>query len=306
MQQISENFGDLLEPGLRKIFTDQYNSMPEVGPLLYNYMSTDKPYEKDSSVGAFGDMAPFNGKIAYDDVYQGYDVKYEFREFAKGFNIERKLHDDDMYGVINRKPAGLAMAAKRTKEKYAATPFNNSFTGSGTLTIDGLNVLVNSEGQALCTSGHTSNATTTTQGNAGTTSLSPSAIEATRLLGRKILDDRDNLAPSLYDTILCPPSLEETAWVIINTRGKVDTANNNRNFHEGSYKLIVWDYLTSTKDWFMVDIALMKQFLMWYNRVPLEFNQDKSFDTYIAKYSAYERYGFGWSDWRWIYGHNVA
>jgi len=306
MEQISENFGDLLEPGLRKIFSDQYNTMDEVGPLLYNYMSTDKPYEKDSSVGAFGDMAPFEGTISYDDVYQGYDVKYQFKEFAKGFKIERTLYDDDMYNVINRKPAGLSISAKRTKEKYAASPFNGAFTGSGTITISGLQVLNNTEGLSLCNGNHTSTATSTTQSNSGTSSFSPTSIEATRQAGRQILQDRDDYAPSLYDTLLVPLELEEEAWIIIKTVAEVGTANNNRNFHQGKYNLIVWDYLTSAKSWFMLDMALMKQFLMWYTRVSLEFNQDKSFDTYIAKYSAYERYGYGWSDWRWIYGHNVA
>lgn len=306
MQQISENFGDLLEPGLRKIFTDQYNSMAEVGPLLYNVMGTDKPYEKDSSVGAFGDMAPFEGTVSYDDVYQGYDVRYEFKEFAKGFKVERKLYDDDMYSVINRKPAGISMSAKRTKEKYAASVFNNAFIGSGTITISGLTVLNNTEALSLCNTTHTSNATSTTQGNSGTTVLSPTSIESTRQLGRQMLDDRDNLAPSLYDTILVPLELEETAWEIIKSSKQLDSGNNNPNFHQGRYKMIVWDYLTSSTDWHMIDYALMKQFLMWYTRVPLEFNQDKSFDTYISKYSAYERYGYGWSDWRFIYGHNVG
>jgi hypothetical protein len=93
MPAISENFADLLEPGLRKIFTDQYNQIPEMYQSLFNVNTTEKPYEKDSSVGAFGDMEPFNGQITYDEVYQGYDVKYEFAEFAKGFKIERKLFD---------------------------------------------------------------------------------------------------------------------------------------------------------------------------------------------------------------------
>lgn len=306
MQQISENFADLLEPGLRKIFTDQYNEMPEMRAKLFSVSSTTKPYEKDSSVGAFEDMPPFTGTISYDDVYQGYDVKYEFVEFAKGFKIERKLYDDDMYGVINRKPAGLALTAKRTKEKYAASVFNNAFTGSGTIIINGLTVLNNSESLSLCNSSHTSTAGSTTQSNTGTTALSPTSVEATRLLGRQVVDDRDNKILVNYDTILCPPALEETAWVIISTTGKVDSAENNKNFHYGKYNLAVWDFLTSTKSWFMLDQRMMKMFLMWYTRIGLEFNQDKDFDTYVAKYSAYERYGYGWSDWRWIYGHNVS
>ncbi len=302
----SENFGDLLEPGLRKIFDNVYNAVPEIGPTIFNMQTTDKPYEKDSSVGSFGDMEPFTGTISYDDVYQGYDVTYNFAEFAKGFKVERKLFDDDMYNVINRKPAGLASAAKRTKEKYRASVFNSAFSGSGTITIDGLTVLNNTEGLSLCNSAHTSAAVSTTQSNTGTTALSPAAVEATRILGHSFRDDRDNLIVVNYDTILIPRGLEETAWEIINSKGKVDTAENNPNFHYGRYKLAVWDYLTDANNWFMLDQSMTKQFLNWYTRIGLEFNQDKSFDTYIAKYSAYERYGYGWSDWRWVYGQNVS
>jgi hypothetical protein len=211
-----------------------------------------------------------------------------------------------MYNIINRKPAGLALSAKRTKEKYAASVFNNAFSGSGSITVSGLTILTNTEAKSLCNTAHTSTAISSTQGNSGTSALSPTAVEATRILGAGLKDDRDNLISINYDTILVPRNLEETAWVIINTTGKVDSAENNKNFHYGKYKLAVWDYLTDTNNWFMMDQAMSKMFLNWYTRIVLEFNQDKSFDTYIAKYSAYERYGWGWSDWRWLYGHSVT
>jgi len=307
MPAVSENFADLLEPGLRKIFTDQYNQIPEMYQSIFNINTTDKPYEKDSSVGAFSDMEPFTGTIGYDEIYQGYDVKYEFAEFAKGFKIERKLFDDDMYNIINRKPAGLALAAKRTKEKYAASLFNTAFDETGgAISVGGLTILTNTEALPLCDGSHTSTGSATTQSNTGTTALSATAVEATRILGCGLKDDRDNLISIQYDTILVPRALEETAWTIINTQGKVDTAENNKNFHYGKYKLAVWDYLTDSNNWFMLDQAMAKMFLNWYTRIGLEFNQDKSFDTYIAKYSAYERYGWGWSDWRWLFGHRVA
>jgi hypothetical protein len=306
MPAITENFGDLIEPGLRKIFTDQYNRMSEMSPTIFNVNTTDKPYEKDSSVGAFGDMPPFTGTVQYDEVYQGYDVKYEFAEFVLGFKVERKLFDDDMYNIINRKPSGLSISAKRTKEKYGASVFNNAFTGTGTITVNGLSILTNSETLSLCNTAHTSSASSTTQGNYGTSALSPSAVEATRILGHGIKDDRDNIISVNYDTIMVPRNLEETAWVIINTTGKVDSAENNKNFHYGKYKLAVWDDLSDSNNWFMLDQAMSKMFLSWYTRIALEFNQDKSFDTYISKFSAYERYGWGWSDWRWLYGHKVS
>jgi len=306
MPAISENFADLLTPGLRKIFTEQYNQIPEMRPLIYNVQSSEMSYEKDSSVGAFSNMSPFTGTIQYDEVYQGYDVTYTHQEFAKGFKVERKLFDDDLYNIISRKPKGLALAAVRTHEYYSALPFNSAFTGSGTISIDGTTILSNSEALSLCNSSHTSTASSDTQSNTGTSALSPSAIEATRIAMAGLKDDRGNLISVQPDLILVPRNLEETAWEIISSKGKVDSAENNANFHFGKYKLAVWDYLTDTNNYFVIDSAMAKMFLQWFDRIPLEFFQDKSFDTLIAKYAAYDRFSFGWSDWRWVYGAKVS
>jgi hypothetical protein len=306
MPAISENFSDLLTPGLRKIFTEQYNSVPEMRPLIFNVQSSEMSYEKDSSVGAFGNMTPFTGTIEYDDVYQGYNVTYTHAEFAQGFKVERRLFDDDLYNVISRKPKGLALAAVRTNETYAANVFNSAFGGTGTISVAGISVLSNSEALSLCNTAHTSTASSDTQSNSGTSALSPSAVEAARIAMAGFRDDRGNLISVQPDLIIVPRALEETAWEIISSKGKVDSAENNANFHFGKYKLAVWDYLTDANNWFLVDSAMAKMFLQWFDRIPLEFFQDKSFDTLIAKYAAYQRMSWGWSDYRWLYGQNVS
>ena len=306
MPAISENFGDLLTPGLRKIFTEQYNELPSMIGALFNIQDSNVSYEKDSSVGAFDDFPVFQGQVSYDEVYQGYNITYTHVEFAKGFKVERKLFDDDLYNVIARKPSGLARSAKRSREKFGAQLFNNAFAGSGTIVIAGTTVLSNSEALSLCNTAHTSTAVTSTQSNSGTSALSPTAVEAIRIAMAGFKDDRDNLISVQPDLILIPRNLEETAYEIIASKGKVDSAENNENFHYGKYKLAVWDFLTDSNNWFMIDSPMMKDFLQWYDRIPLEFFQDKSFDTLIAKYAAYMRFSMGWSDWRWLYGQNVT
>ena len=306
MVAISENFADILEPGLRKVYSDQFQAPEEMRPLLFNVQPATTSYVKDSSVGAFGDMEVFKGTIPYDEVVQGYDVTYTDVQLAKGFKVERKLLDDDLYGIILRKPQGLALAAHRTFEKHGASVFNNSFSGSGTIVVDGITVLSHSEGLSLCNTGHTNNRTSTTQSNSGTSARSATAVEATRKLMRKFKDDTDNFIVSSADLILTGIDGEEDFWEIIATKGKVDSAENNANFHFGKYKLAVWDYITSSKDWWMIDSTMMKMFLNWFDRIPLEFFQDRSSETLIAKFANYARVSFGFSSWEWIYGHDVA
>jgi hypothetical protein len=213
---------------------------------------------------------------------------------------------DDLYNIISKKPRGLAIAAKRTMEKCAASVFNDAFSGTGSITVEGTTVLSNTESLSLCNDSHTSTAVATTQDNKGTSALSATSVEATRILMAGYKDDKDNLISVQPDMILVPRNLEETAWEIISSKGKVDTAENNSNFHYGKYKLAVWDFLSDSNNWFVVDSSLMKLFLNWFDRIPLEFFQDKSFDTLIAKYAVYARWSYGWSDWRFLYGHAVS
>ena len=293
----SENFGYLLDPGLRKIFMDE-NALPEgQTDNLFGMEKSNKSVEYDLGIGGMGDLEEFDGNIPYDDFKQQYRVSYSHKEWVKGIKIERKLVDDDLYSIINKRPAQLALTAKRTREKHGSSVFNNAFNTS---------VFSGGDGLALCDSSHTRVGTTTTNSNAGSTALSATAVEAVRLAMRALTDETDNLLISRVDTLLVPPALEEQVWEIVNATGKMDTSDNNPNFNKGKYKIIVWDYLTDSNNWFMIDSKMAKMFCKWFNRVPTEFNKDKDFDTYISKWSVYTRYSYGFSDWTWLYGHAVA
>lgn len=182
-------------------------------------------------------------------------------------------------------------------EKQSASVFNNAFNSS---------IFAGGDGLSLCNSAHTFVGVSSTNSNTGTTALSATAVEATRLLMRQFTDETGNLLISRADTLLVPPALEETAWEIVNAQGKLDTGDNNPNFSKGKYKIISWDWLTDSNNWFMMDSRMMKMYLKWFQRVPTEFNKDISFDTYLSKWSVYSRYSFGFSDWVWLLGQNVA
>ena len=293
----SENFGFLLDPGLRKIFMDEYGLPEGQKDNLFGMEKSNKSIEYDLGIGGMGDLEEFDGTIPYDDFKQQFRVSYTHKEWVKGIKIERKLVDDDLYSIINKRPMSLAMIARRTQEKHGSSVFNNAFNTS---------VFAGGDGLALCASAHTRIGTSNTQGNTGTTALSATAVEATRLSMRGFTDETDNLLIARGDTLLVPPALEEQAWEIVNATGKMDTADNNPNFNKGKYRIIVWDYLSDSNNWFMIDSKMSKLFLKWFNRIPTEFNKDKDFDTYVAKWSIYTRYSYGFSDWTWIFGQNVA
>lgn len=296
---ITENFGDLLDARMRKIFDKEYkeNIDESMVPMLFGMETSTRNYEIVSGIGGMGDVEPFDGSISYDSMAQLYDKTFTFPEYALGFKVERKLYDDDMFGIMDRRPWQLAVSSARSREKAGAGIYNGAFVGT-----DGPDSL------SLCSASHPySPDDATTWSNAGSTALAAPAIEATRRIGHtSMFNDRGQLMGVNYDTILCTVANEETAWEVINSAGKVETADNNRNFHQGRYKLAVWDRLTDSNNWFMIDSKLAKKFLLWWDRIKTEFNYDRDFDTMVAKWSVYERYCAGWADAHPVYGHNVG
>ena len=70
---------------------------------------------------------------------------------------------------------------------------------------------------------------------------------------------------------------------------------------------LVWDYLTDANNWFLLDSVMAKQHLKWFDRVPLEFAVDPTGDFMLrARFRGYQRYSYGWNDWRFVYGQNVT
>ena len=298
---ISEQWAELLEPGLRTIFEIQREALAAVSriPMLYNVQTSTKAVEHNLGIGGFGDWKEYKGRIEYDDFEKGYQTNYTHVEFIDGFKVERKLVDDDMYNVINPRPRGLAMAGMRKREKDAASVFNNAFSSS----------YVGGDAVALSSASHPySPSKSGTQSNRGTTALSYDAVISTRRLMREYKDDRGELVPISPNTLIVPPELEETAWTIFNTINKPGTANNDANLARSQLNnVIVWDYLTDATNWFMVDTMMAKMYLNWYDRVAMEFAMDPTSDfTLESRFRGYMRYSYGWDDWRWIYGHEVA
>lgn len=297
---LSENWPDSLEKGLRVYVIDgaAQQEAKNMYQDLFTIVKSTASSEKDSSSAGFPDFTLFTGTVNYEGSGEGYDTTYTFDEYTSGMKVERKLAADNQYNIINRRAKGLGRAGKRSKDKLAVQIFNEMFT---TEPSDG-------DGCELCADDHPSPVTgiSTTQSNEGTTALSPTSVEATRILMRKFKGYQDELLDVDPDLLLVPLDLEETAWEIISSKGKVDTSTNNGNFHYGKYKLAVWRRLNDTNNWGMIDSEIMKEALFWFDREPLQFWQDKDSDTLLAKYIAYFRCGRKWSFWQWIFGHLVS
>ena len=291
-----ENFGYLLDPGLRKIFMDEFGQPDSQIDQIFGVENSQKAVEYDYGIGGLSDLEEFDGTIKYGDFQAQYRTSYTHKEWCKGIKIERRLVDDDQYSIINKRPQALALITKRTREKHGAGIFNNAFNTT---------VFSGGDGKALCDPGHTHVGTTLTQDNTLSTALSATSLATARLNMRAFKDETDNLVNVMGDLLLVPKELEQTAWEITMSDKKTTTADNDANFFKGRYKVVVWDWLTDSNNWFLIDSKYAKMFLKWFDRTKPEFNKDRDFDTYVAKWSVYTRYSFGFSDWKWLIGANV-
>lgn len=298
----SGSFADLIDKRVTKLFYDEYKQLPSRKGDLFSVEKSNDSFEKWSEVGTIGDFTSFSGTVGYQSQAQGYDTTAQHLEWANGIQIERKLYDDDRHGIWERRPVALAHSANRTIEKHAASLLNNAFS------VDTV-FYNNTEGVALCSDSHTTTSGASTASgfdNKVTSSLSATALAAARIQMVGFRGDQAERISCMPNTLWIPPDLYDLAYEITESMGKPDTANNNRNVHFGKYDVKEWNYLTDTNNWFLMDSRMQKQWCVWFDRVPLEFAFAEELDTLVAKWRAYMRYSYMWTNWRWILGAQVS
>ena len=297
-------FGDLLDVRFQKIFDDNFPQLNDMLPELFDFPTDNGRIDmRFGQISGYPDIPEFSGSVTSQSAAQGDDTTITPIEFASGIQVERRLFDTDQFSIMNQRPAGLARAAQRTRQKFGARVFNNAFS------VDTL-FYVNSEAVALCSNSHTTTIQTASTAvgfdNLTTSALSATAVASSRIQMRGFRDAAAQKGDIEPDGLWFPPDLYEIAFEIDSSMGKVDSAENNRNVHFGRYTLHEWQHMNDPNNWFMVDSSLQKESLKWFDSVPVEFAMAEELDTLRAKWRLYMVLGNGHLDWRWIIGANVS
>ena len=308
MPLTSGNFADLLKPGLKRTFDIAMSRPRPIMEMLFGVESSTRFEEQYQGMGAQGLVPPFDGTVPYHDFDAGYRTDIRNYEFAMGTQVERRLVDDDQYNQISRRASNMADSFNVTVETDAANVFINGFTDSGT---NRMGASTNgADGVALLSAAHPYSPANTgnTQANEGTLALTIDNLDTTRQAMRSFVDDSGLMLGVNPDMLLVPPELERTATQLVSERAIYEpgSAQYDLNIFSGRFRPVVWDRLTDSNAWFLIDSTLMKQHLIWQWRIRPEFAQADDFDGLTAKYRGYMRYGIGWTDWKWIYGHNPS
>lgn len=299
----SQPFGRLLEPGLRKIFQETYNELPEQYSQVFNVQDSKKAIETDLRMGGFGlwDKKDSAGSIQYEDPTDTQALQYVHEEFSKGFTVERKLIDDEQYGTIKKWTKSLARGARATIETKAAKIFNDAFTVNG---FDGVPLISNThkrlDGGVMSNRLQATDGATSADGK-----LSDANLKAALIQMRRQVDEKGILIQVQPKLLVVPPTLEYVARTIlgsmnVSAQGNGTGFTNDKNVIQGNLRVVVMDYFTNNNSWFLIDPTVAELNFFWRRR--LEFKNTEDFDTMQAKYRGYMRFSVGYSDYRGIFG----
>jgi phage major head subunit gpT-like protein len=302
-----QQFGRLLEPGLRKIFMESYNEIPEQYSSVFNVQTSNKAIETDLRMGGFGmwEKKDSAGMIKYQDVPDTAALQYVHEEYASGFTVERKLVDDEQYGQIGKMAKALGRGARATIETKAATIFNNAFATNG---FDGVPLI--SATHKRLDGGTMSNQLAATDGaGAANGALSDRNLKAALIQTARQVDDKGILIQVQPKILVVPRALQFIANTIVQSQtvsrlGDGSAAATSDKNLLPSLKIVVLDYLTSNTNWFLIDPTVAELNFFWRKR--LEFKQEDDFSTMQSKYRGYMRFSVGYSDYRGVFGSTGA
>lgn len=291
-----------LWPGIKAWWGQMYDEHETEYTDLFDSDTSQKNYEEDVQLTGFG-LVPAKAQgaaVTFDSEVQGFTTRYTHIAYASGYIVTKEELDDNLYEQISkRRAAALAMSFRQTKENVAANIYNRAFTSGYT----------GGDGIILCSASHT-NTTGGTYSNVPTTpvDLSEAALEDAMVQIMGTTNDRGLLIAIQPKSLHIARQEVFNASRILKSKYRTGTANNdinvieNGNYLPGGFK--VNHYFTSAHAWFIRNSIPGGTGMKYYERTPITFDQDNDFDTMNAKAKGYERYSFGWTDPRAIYGSN--
>jgi len=288
-----------LEPGLNALFGLEYNRYENQHAEIFPAESSDRAFEEEVMLSGFG-SAPVKQEgagVVFDQAQETFTARYTHETIALAFSITEEAIEDNLYDrLAARYTRALARSMSNTKQVKAAAVLNNAQI---TTAIGGDGVSLINASHPLATGGTFSNVLATAA-DLNETSLEQSLIDIAAFV------DERGLKIALSGTkMIIPKELQFTAERLMKSPQRVGTADNDINaivnmgmIPEG-YR--VNNFLTDTDSFFILTDAPngFKHFV----RSPIKTAMEGDFDTGNVRFKARERYSFGWSDPRAVFGN---
>ena len=249
-----------------------------------------------SGFGAAPTKAEGTG-VSFDDASEAYTARYNHETVAMAFSITEEAIEDNLYDrLASRYTRALARSMAHTKQVKAASILNNGFDAGQYAGGDGKALMATDH---PLTNGGTFSNEPTTAADLNETSLEDALINIAGFV-----DERGLTIALKGMKLIIPRQLQFVAERLLVSNLRVGTANNDINAVKSMGMLpegyVVNDYLTDTDAFFIKTDA--PNGFKHFERAALATNMDPDFDTGNMRFKARERYSFGFSDPRCVFG----
>ena len=287
-----------LVPGLHAIFGTEYSRYENEHAVLFDEESSNRAFEEEVLFPGFGEASvKFEGQaVNYADTGEGWVARYNHETIAMAFSITEEAIEDNLYDrLASRYTKALARSMAQTKQIKAAAILNNAFTAGASAIGDGA---------ALCSSSHPSLSGNQRNLLSTAADLNETSLEQMLIDIAGLTDERGLKIAVRGTKLIIPKELQFIAERVINSNLRSATADNDANAIKNMGMLpegaVVNHFLTDTDAFFIKTDA--PNGFKYFNRSPIKTAMEGDFDTGNMRFKARERYSFGVSDWRCVFG----
>ena len=286
-----------LEPGLNALFGLEYKNYADEHAEIFDVENSDRAFEEEVMLSGFANASvkPEGSSVNYDTAQESFTARYTHETLALAFSITEEAIEDNLYDrLASRYTKALARSMANAKQVKAANVLNNAFDSSFT----------GGDGVELCSAVHPIVAGTFKNELSTAADLNETSLEQALIDIAAMTDERGLKIAAKGVKMIIPSALQFTAERLMKSQGRTGTADNDINAVASMGMVpqgyVVNNYLTDTDAFFIkTDVPNgLKMFV----RSPIKTAMEGDFDTGNVRYKARERYSFGFSDPRGIFG----
>ena len=286
-----------LEPGLNALFGLEYKNYENQHTEIYEIENSDRAFEEEVMLSGFANAAvkAEGSAVTFDTANETFTSRYTHETVALAFALTEEAIEDNLYDTIaTRYTKALARSMAQTKQIKGANILNNGFNSS----------FPGGDGKELFATDHPSQSGDQRNELATSADLSETSIEQALIDIAAFTDERGLKIAARGVKMIIPSELRFTAERIMKSPARVGTADNDLNAISSMGMIpqgfVVNNFLTDTDAFFIkTDIP---NGLKMFERAPIKTAMEGDFDTGNVRYKARERYSFGFSDWRGVFG----
>lgn len=295
----STDFRSVVEPILNETFDGIYNvRKDEWSQVFKEQRGIPRNYHEEPVLFGFGAAPelPDGTAVTYQSGGVLFLARYTYRVYGLAFALTKVLVEDGDHISIGRTYAEhLARSLIETKETLGANILNYSFNAA----------YPGGDGVSLVNTAHPiANGQTFSNQLSTAAALSQTSLEQILVQIRQAIDNNGKRIRLDPKKLVVSPSNFFQAEVLLKSALRTGTNNNDVNPLVSSNQLpggqANMSRLTSNTAWWVeTDAPEGLKLLM---RRPLEKSMEGDFETDSMRYKATERYKFGWTDPRGVYG----